>query len=220
LLDSNDALRYIPGVDEKVIKRYDNRKLYDPEARRYVTLADLARLVGEGADLQVVDQKTGEDLTALVLAQVILEGIKEKTASIPRQVLFRLIRFGLRPSSWKSWPNPQEAAAKAKREAERIVEGLIARGRLSLEEALGLRQEITGTLHRLVSEAQTGLEDRLRGLLDRSEKEGGVNPALSTLKERLLSFETYLAEPEPAAPRRRAARSPQTKAKSKKRSPQ
>jgi polyhydroxyalkanoate synthesis repressor PhaR len=190
---------------EKLIKRYDNRKLYDPEARRYVTLGELGRLVAEGTELKVVDQKTGEDLTTLVLAQVILEGVKEKTASIPRQVLARLIRFGLR-QAFADWPRPQEFAGRARREAERIAEGFISRGRLTLEEALALRQEITGTVQRLVTEAQHGLEGRLRGLLDRSEKEGGVHPALMSLKERLLSFETYLGEPPPAPAPRRAGR--------------
>jgi len=191
---------------EKVIKRYDNRKLYDAEARRYVTLGELGRLVVEGAELKVVDQKTGEDLTTLVLAQVILEGIKEKTASIPRQVLARLVRFGLR-NAFADWPRPQEFAGRARREAERIAEGLISRGRLTLEEALNLRQEITGTVQRLVTEAQQGLEGRLRGLLDSTEKEGGVHPALKSLKDRLLSFETYLGEPKPApANGRRAGR--------------
>jgi polyhydroxyalkanoate synthesis repressor PhaR len=205
-LDSIDALRYLPDVEaEKLIKRYDNRKLYDPEAARYVTLGELGRLVSEGAELKVVDQKSGEDLTTLVLAQVILEGIREKTASIPRQVLARLIRFGLR-QAFADWPRPQDFAGRARREAERIAEGLISRGRLTLEEALGLRQEITGTVQRLVTEAQHGLEGRLRGLLDRSEKEAGVNPALLALKERLLSFETHLGEPPPAPARRRAGR--------------
>jgi polyhydroxyalkanoate synthesis repressor PhaR len=208
---------------QRVIKRYDNRKLYDPEARRYVTLADLARLVAAGDELKVVDQKSGDDLTSLVLAQVIQEGIKEKTTSIPQQVLARLLRFGIR-HAFKDWPRPQEAAARARREAERIAEGLISRGRLTLEEALALRQEITGTVQRLVAEAQHGLEDRLRTLLDRSEKEGGIHPALMSLRERLLSFETYLAEPKrpPAAParsRRAAAPSPRKKAKRKRSRP-
>jgi polyhydroxyalkanoate synthesis repressor PhaR len=198
----------------KLIKRYENRKLYDPEGRRYVTLGDLGRLVGEGAEIKVVDQKSGEDLTALVLAQVIQDGIKEKTARIPGQVLARLIRFGL-GGAFKDWARPQEAAARARQEAERIAEGLIARGRLTLEEALALRLEITGTVQRLVAEAQHGLEERVRGLLDRTEKEGGVNPALLSLKERLLSFETYLAEPaRPPQPRpraRRAATGPKSK---------
>ena len=203
---------------EKLIKRYENRKLYDPEARRYVTLADLARLVAGGTEIKVVDQKSGEDITTLVLAQVIQEGIKEKTANVPRQVLARLIRFGI-GHALKDWPRPQEVVSRARSEAERIAEGLIGRGRLTLEEALALRQEIAGTVQRLVAEAQHGLEDRLRGLLDHSEKEGGVHPALMSLRERLLSFETYLAEPKRPPPRRGRARGaavPRVETKAKK----
>lgn len=198
-------MRYIAGVKEteaapgaRVIKRYDNRKLYDQHARRYVTLQDLGRMVGDGTEIRVADQKTGEDLTALVLAQVLLEGIKERTARVPWPVLARLIRLGFAPAS--AWVDgPQEAARKARDEAERIATGMISRGRLTLEEAMALRQEIAGSVHRIVSEAQHGLESRVRGLLDRSEREGGVSPALQTLRERLMSFETYLARPEAAA---------------------
>ena len=190
---------------ERVIKRYDNRKLYDAQTRRYVTLGDLAEMVAGGLEVRVLDQRTGEDLTAAVLAQVILEGIKERTSSIPRGVLTRLIRLGVRGAErWGRWMGPQEAAARARSEAERIVEGLIARGRLTLEEALGLRQDIASTVQRLVTEAQQGLEERIRGLLDHSEREGGVNPSLQSFKERLLAFEAYLDD----APRRQGRRAP------------
>jgi len=193
---------------ERVITRYDNRKLYDPQTRRYVTLSDLAGLVASGLEVRVLDQRSGEDLTATVLAQVILEGIKEQTSSIPRQVLSRLIRLGARGAEKIGrWMGPQEAAARARSEAERMVEGLITRGRLTLEEALGLRQEIASTVQRLVTEAQHGLEDRIRQMLDLSEREGGVQPALSSLKERLLAFESYLDET-PGRGGRRAAPAP------------
>jgi polyhydroxyalkanoate synthesis repressor PhaR len=192
-------------VSERVIKRYDNRKLYDPETRHYVTLADLAAMVASGVEVKVLDQRSGEDLTAAVLAQVILEGIKERTASIPQKVLSRLIRLGVRGAETVGrWMGPQEAAARARSEAERIVEGLIARGRLTLEEALGLRQEIASTVHRLVSEAQQGLEERIRGLLEATEREGGVHPALSSLKERLMAFEAYLDDSPGPRGRRKA----------------
>ena len=55
-----------------------------------------------GEEVQVLDQKSGEDLTNLVLAQVVLEGVKEKTAQIPRQVLTRLVRLGVNPAPQKA----------------------------------------------------------------------------------------------------------------------
>jgi len=180
---------------ERLIKRYDNRKLYDPAARRYVTIQDLGRMVASGEDVRVVDQATGDDLTAAVLAQVILEGIKERSVTIPRQVLARLIRLAGAPlAEQKEWLSAQDAASRARQEAERIVGGLMARGRLSLEEALALRQEITGTVHTIVTDAQQSLEARVRSLLEPTE---GVGPSLSGLKERLLSLESWLG-PAPA----------------------
>jgi polyhydroxyalkanoate synthesis repressor PhaR len=176
-----------------LIKRYENRKLYDPAARRYVTLEDLAARVARGEDLQVQDQKSGEDLTNLVLAQVLLEGVKEQATRIPRQVLTRLVRLSAaRP---EPPPPPQPAAARAREEAERIVSGLLSRGRLTLEEALALRQEIAHSVQRAVSDAQRGLEHALHGLLERTEKEGGITPSLQSLKEKLMTLETYLDVP-------------------------
>jgi polyhydroxyalkanoate synthesis repressor PhaR len=183
------------GAHGRLIKRYENRKLYDPGSRRYVTLEDLARRVGAGEELQVLDQKSGEDITTQVLAQVVLEGIRERTASVPRQVLTRLIRLGAgRVPKAVGWPGPQELAARARGEAEHIVAGLIARGRLTLEEAVSLRQEIAQSVQRLTAEAQHGLEARLHQLLDRADGDG-IGPTLEALKERLLTFETYLAGP-------------------------
>jgi polyhydroxyalkanoate synthesis repressor PhaR len=208
---------------ERVIKRYDNRKLYDPEARRYVTLDDLARQIGAGEEVRVVDQRTGDDLTTVILAQVMLEGLKQRTANIPHQVLTRLIRLGHTASqtaalgkagAWAEWTGPSEAAAKAKDEAERIVSGLLSRGRLTLDEALALRQEMAGSVQRIVQDAQAGLESRLRRLMERSESEHGVNPALLALKTRLLTFENLLAPAPPPRPAR-PAQAPKPKSKPK-----
>jgi polyhydroxyalkanoate synthesis repressor PhaR len=187
---------------ERLIRRYDNRKLYDVEARRYVTLEELSRLIGEGTDLRVVEQRTGEDITTIVLAQVVLEGIKQRTADIPHQVLSRLIRLGSgKAGGFTEWLDPQEASTRARHEAERIVSGLVTRGRLTLDEALALRQDIAGSAQRLVAEAQAGVQARLRRLLE-TDKDQGVTPALQALKERLSTFEDLLAPPRAPARRR------------------
>lgn len=153
----------------RTIRRYGNRKLYDTVARRYVTLDELGSLAASGAEIQVVDQRTGDDLTSVTLAQVLLEGLKQRAASIPRPLLVRLVRLSYGDNALHDW-SPQHAAERARHEAERIASELIARGRLSIEEALALRQEITGTLHNLLGDAQRGLESRLQGLFKAPER--------------------------------------------------
>ena len=77
-----------------VIKRYPNRKLYDTEAKKYVTLEGIAELIRKRQDVQVVDNATGEDLTALTLSLIIFEQQKRHSAFIPHSVLAGLIRAG------------------------------------------------------------------------------------------------------------------------------
>ena len=181
------------GTAPRAIRRYGNRKLYDPAAGRYVTLEDVARIVAGGREVEVVDQQTGEDLTNLTLAQVLLEGVKKGASRLPRQVLSRLIRVAAGPASaWGGWPEPQDAAGRARREAERIVSRVLARGRLSLDEAVALRQDVGKMVHRLVAEAQSGVESRLRTLLDRGE--GVAGRPLDVLRDRA---------PMPGRPRKR-----------------
>ena len=60
------------------IKRYPNRKLYDTAAGQYVTLDGLAGLIQAGNEIEVIDNKTGEDMTAVILTQVIYEQEKKE----------------------------------------------------------------------------------------------------------------------------------------------
>jgi polyhydroxyalkanoate synthesis repressor PhaR len=182
----------------RTIRRYGNRKLYDPEAGRYVTLEDIAALVTRGHDVEVLDQRTGQDLTSLTLAQALLEGLKQGVSRIPRQVLIRLIRLAAGPASgWQSWPEPRDLAGRARQEAERIVSRLLGHGRLSLDDALALRRELGQLVHQRVAEAQAGVESRLRPLLEPGQ--GVAGRTLEALRGRLQAFETYLEAP--ASPR-------------------
>ena len=197
------------------ITRYSNRKLYDPAARSYVTLQELAQLVARGEDVQVLDRKSGEDLTNLTLAQALLETVRAGASRIPRQALKQLIRLTSGPASgWGDWPEPEDAAKRARHEAERLVARLLGAGRLSLDDAVALRHGLSEIVQRLVREAQTGVESRLRGLLSRGEAVAGRS--LGALRGRL---EAYIdgprrdrpaqsrKRPAPSAPRARAKRS-------------
>lgn len=85
----------LPGENTMpVIKRYPNRKLYDTEAKRYVTLEYIAALIQANEDVLVVDHETGEDLTNLTLSQIIFEQEKKGTGLLSRPLLTNLIRTG------------------------------------------------------------------------------------------------------------------------------
>ena len=75
-----------------VVKRYPNRKLYDTQAKRYVTLDGIAELIRAGEDVQVIDHASGEDLTALTLTQIIFEQEKKQSGLLPLPTLTGLIR--------------------------------------------------------------------------------------------------------------------------------
>jgi polyhydroxyalkanoate synthesis repressor PhaR len=74
-----------------IIKKYPNRRLYDTAAGRYVNLEDLAAMIRQGAEIQVVDAKTGEDLTRVVLTQIILEDARVQPTGLPLELLRQLI---------------------------------------------------------------------------------------------------------------------------------
>ena len=137
-----------------VIKRYPNRKLYDTTRKKYINLDGINELIRDGETLQVIDNISGEDITAITLSQVIFENEKKKSGYLPHAVLAGLIQSGgntlqnLRreiSSSIENFINIDE-------EIERRIGVLIDRGDLNLDEAKELIQK-------LISVGQTKVEN-------------------------------------------------------------
>jgi polyhydroxyalkanoate synthesis repressor PhaR len=106
-----------------VIKRYSNRKLYDTQESRYVTLEELEELIRAGREISVVDVSTGEDLTSVTLAQIILENERNHRATLPTAFLHQLIKHG---EAWqdfvqKSLRSSLEGLMTSQREADRVL---------------------------------------------------------------------------------------------------
>ncbi|HOJ13459.1 MAG TPA: polyhydroxyalkanoate synthesis regulator DNA-binding domain-containing protein [Deltaproteobacteria bacterium] len=74
------------------LKKYASRRLYNPKNSSYVTLAQVADMIRSGVDVVVQDAKTGEDVTAFILTQVILEEARNKKALLPPPLLHLIIR--------------------------------------------------------------------------------------------------------------------------------
>jgi polyhydroxyalkanoate synthesis repressor PhaR len=74
------------------LRRYPNRRYYDSARSQHMTLEDIYRLVRTGYNVRVSDSKTGEDITARILAQLILEHDPPKLAAFPAELLHQIIR--------------------------------------------------------------------------------------------------------------------------------
>jgi polyhydroxyalkanoate synthesis repressor PhaR len=105
-----------------VIKRYSNRKLYDTQESRYVTLEELEELIRAGREISVVDVSTGEDLTSVTLAQIILESERSRRAALPAGLLHQLIKHG---EAWQDFVQRSlraslEGVMTSQRDADRV----------------------------------------------------------------------------------------------------
>ena len=80
--------------ETRIIKRYANRKLYDTEHSRYVTLDQISEMIRKGDDVKIVDNKTKEDLTTVTLAQIIFEEEKKQRSFLPLNAMRNIIQSG------------------------------------------------------------------------------------------------------------------------------
>ena len=80
--------------DPLVLKKYSNRRLYDTRNSRYVTLEDVSTMIRSGEQVQIQDATTGEDVTAFILTQIVLEAAKRRNSLLPESVLHLIIRYG------------------------------------------------------------------------------------------------------------------------------
>lgn len=78
--------------DPRVIKKYPNRRLYDTEESRYITLADVKELVVNEVAFVIIDKKTGDDITRSILLQVISEQEQQGEAIMSQDFLSEIIR--------------------------------------------------------------------------------------------------------------------------------
>ncbi len=172
-----------------VIKRYPNRKLYDTEAKAYITLEQIGSLIREGQDVEVVDHASGEDLTALTLTQVILEQERKRSGFLPQTVLAGLIQAGgERLSSLRhALASPLELAHHVDEEIEQRLQALISRGELAAEEGRRLRDKLLGQGYR---PTETSLPSEQA--LERALQKRGV-PTQDDLQQILEQLETLAA---------------------------
>ncbi|MCX7816041.1 MAG: hypothetical protein N2317_00835 [Syntrophales bacterium] len=81
-------------ANKVIYKKYGNRRLYNTSTKAYVNLDDVTSMVKVGYEVQVIDARSGDDVTAYILTQIVLEEAKKKNYLLPPPFLHLIIRYG------------------------------------------------------------------------------------------------------------------------------
>lgn len=189
--------------DTRIIKRYANRKLYDTEHSRYVTLDQISEMIRNGDDVKIVDNKTKEDLTTVTLAQIIFEEEKKQRSFLPLAAMRNIIQSG---GEWfaeaqrrvqsilpgKRKEEPGDEATTAPEGSEPTDENAIKKRSLA-----SLREWVDHSKHRL-DEWQKHVDTKIRTTIDGISQTitpwASVNKDVRALADRIAELEAKLRE--------------------------
>ncbi len=168
-----------------LIKKYGNRRLYDTAASRYINLDEIASMVREGKQVQVVDAKSGEDLTRVTLTQIITEDARDKPTGLPLELLRQLI----------------VASDQARQEFIMWY----------LQSAFDTYQKVQDALHSRLSDVQSALTtplDAMKQLLvgAPAQSSAPADAELAALRQRIAELESRVQQPSRKPRRKRAAK--------------
>ena len=173
----------------KLIKRYTNRKLYDTERSCYVTLDEIAEMVRDGEDVRIVDNRSGEDLTTVTLAQIVYEEEKRDRKLLPLQSLRMIIQ-----SQSEFIQRISRPVAEFRENTQQQVERLRERAVTQQEEIVTPIRDFVDGIQRTIDSLGNQLDDRLRDSVD-GLTHGPTNAAdIQELKARVGRLESDVAE--------------------------
>ena len=190
--------------ETRIIKRYANRKLYDTEHSRYVTLDQISEMIRNGDDVKIVDNKTKEDLTTVTLAQIIFEEEKKQRSFLPLAAMRNIIQSG---GQW---------FAEAQRRVQSILPGKrkddladdattptpdgsepTDENALKRRSLASLREWVDHSKHRL-DEWQKHVDTKIRTTIDGLSQTltpwASVNKDVSALADRIAELEAKLRD--------------------------
>ncbi|HVN84881.1 MAG TPA: polyhydroxyalkanoate synthesis regulator DNA-binding domain-containing protein [Candidatus Binatia bacterium] len=189
-------------MNTHLIKRYGNRKLYDTQASAYITLDGIADLVREGKDLRVIDNDSGEDLTAVTFAQIIFEEEKRKTGLLSLPVLRWIIHQGGEAlhEILERVDRGREAIDSARESVEKGVQQLVGRTRPGKK---GLLEEILEAPQKQLDQLQKRIDTQVRESVDRFTSHPAIQREITRLERSVKRLESQLSRLRRKAPRAR-----------------
>ncbi|MDG2307931.1 MAG: polyhydroxyalkanoate synthesis regulator DNA-binding domain-containing protein [Candidatus Binatia bacterium] len=171
----------------RVVKRYANRKLYDTTSSRYVALDDVAAFVRRGDEVEVTDNESGEDLTAVTLAQIILEDERKKKSFLSLPVLQDLVRYG-GDAIAEATKQGMEAFGEMREAAEKRVSEFVPES----APGAGIIDDMLETSRRRIDDLQRRVDEGLKESVSRLREVPGIGPEVERLENGLREIEVRL----------------------------
>ncbi len=182
-------------AETRIVKRYANRKLYDTQRSRYVTLEQIADMIRSGEDVKIVDNNSKEDLTAITLTQIIFEEEK-KQSFLPLSALRNIIQSGANNISQVATQAGERVRGIFKRDG---VDGGVGDSPGEDAPASGSGHPIREFLERsqqTFDEWQKKVDERIRSTVESLSPLSGLEKEVRALSQRLADLEKRLEERE------------------------
>ncbi len=186
------------------IKKYANRKMYDMTDKRYISMNELAELIKSGEEVSIVDNRTGEDLTAAIVSQLIGREKKDKDKIVSSKVLMQLLRKGggtLTDYAKKYTSLWQNALTMAEDEVDKVVNLLVRDKELSKSEGSTLKKEIIGYSDSLKKWVSDRIDRRINEVfqvmnLASKDEINSLAARIDRLERRMQKMEAAQGKPE------------------------
>lgn len=190
----------------KIVKRYANRKLYDTERSCYVTLDDIAIMIRAGDEVRVIDNKSGEDLTSVTLAQIIFE-TEKKNSFMPLSLLRGLIqdsgeavgdfardRIGVVQAKAQEY---REQAQKLRTDLEGRIQSAINQGENGADGTNGEHRpkmvpDLIVASQKAFAELQHVVEERVKGPVGAVSRYANLGTEMEDIRKRMVELEARL----------------------------
>jgi polyhydroxyalkanoate synthesis repressor PhaR len=177
------------------IKKYANRKLYDTTDKRYVSRKRLSELIKKGEDIRIIDNETGEDLTASIVSGLIATSKGKSGATVSSGVLIQLFRKGgnaLTDYAKKYVSLFQRSFVMAEDEIDQMVKKLVKNKEITKSEGNRLKAEIIGYTTSLKEWISETIDKRLKEILSATNL--ATKDQVSELNKRIHILEAKLAK--------------------------
>jgi polyhydroxyalkanoate synthesis repressor PhaR len=184
------------------IKRYANRKLYDTKTKKYITLDKIAKLLKAGEEISVMDNETGEDITAGTVSQILARAKKGQTDNGASNVMIQLLRKG--PGTLVDYGKKyislwDKALTMADEEIDRLVERLVKEKEITPSEGSRLKKDMLNRADDLKKWIAEKTDQRVNEALDlmnlaSKEQVSQLTEKIDTLTQKVQKLEKKLAK--------------------------